>query len=135
MDFSVRHSLVGTENGKKIIFTVFECKTCRRKFNEASIKKHEKNCAKISKLMHKPFNMKAIRCKENEEKLKNGDKNFNEWGGGFKPKSIFSAQEIQEKVNLINQYSNPILEYFTNFRLHRILHVNFATEILPMILV
>ena len=78
----LRHSFIITDTGDKEL--LFDCKFCNRKFSEKSLEKHSIICEKMSKSKRTPFNLKALRCKELNEKLKQGSDSFHNWGGGIK---------------------------------------------------
>ncbi len=91
----LRHSFAVADSANKE--TLLECKFCNRKFIETSFEKHTIVCEKVSKNKRTPFNIKVLRLREVNEKLNQSAETFNNWGGGFKPKSSFSCADIKKK--------------------------------------
>ena len=116
MDMNTRHSYIITDTGKQEI--LFDCKFCNRKFVKTTINKHTVVCEKMSKQKRVPFNIKALRLREVNEKLKQDPKIFNSWGGGFKSTSSMSCTDIQQKVIVW-------IVFVCKLRLLRFLHLKF----------
>ena len=91
----LRHSFTDTVTGNKEI--LLECKFCNRKFIEKSFEKHTIVCERASKSKRTPFNIRVLRLREVNEKLKQSAETFNNWGGGFKTKASFSCADIKKE--------------------------------------